>query len=112
MYTYYIYKHTNFISKFNTTDYQSYYYVNISAVIGFSIFQDSSIFYTQIYHAKVTKLINVFLYIRQLENFPIILIQPFKIVTDFVSKFIATNYQNYPTPFSTLFGRSIFYPIR
>lgn len=47
----------------------------------------------------ITKLINVFLYIRQLENFPIILIQPFKIVTDFVSKFIATNYQNYPTPF-------------
>ena len=47
----------------------------------------------------ITKLINVFLYIRQLENFPIILIQPFKIVADFVSKFIATNYQNYPTPF-------------
>lgn len=83
MYTYYIYKHTNFISRFNTTDYQSCYYVNISAVTGFSIFQDSSKFYIQIYHAKVTKLINVFLYTRQLENLPIILIQPFKIVTEF-----------------------------
>lgn len=89
MHTYYIYKRTNFISTFNSlTDYQSCYYINISAVIGFSIFQDSSKFYAQIYHAKVTKLINVFLYTGQLENFPIILIQPFKIVTYFVSKII------------------------